>query len=143
MDFFVFRAWAKNVSFVKTHFFRTGIFRKKYKTIFQGKFLRVRPKSVGFISESITSFLLKKYKKSFLFRKYKNFFNIRARKYHFQKYKDFLGGWILFLGGLCWEVHCVAAFYTSGNRMVLFIMMENSLIVDIMHQELTRILLCF
>ena len=33
-------------------------------------------------------FLLRKYKKSFSLRKY-NFFNIRARKFHFPKYKEF------------------------------------------------------
>ena len=38
-----------------------------------------------------TRFLLRKYTESFPFRKYTNFFNIRARKFHFLKYKEFLG----------------------------------------------------
>ena len=38
-----------------------------------------------------TRFLLRKYTESFPFRKYTNFFNIRARKFHFLKYKEFFG----------------------------------------------------
>ena len=36
-------------------------------------------------------------RKNFLGRKHKNFLNIRARKVHFPKYKDFFLDWILFV----------------------------------------------
>ena len=40
----------------------------------------------------IAGFRFRKYKKSFLLREYKEFFNIRARKFHFRKYKEFFSG---------------------------------------------------
>ena len=40
---------------------------------------------------------LRKCKKSFLLRKYNNFFNLRVRKFHFPKYKEFFQGRIFFI----------------------------------------------
>ena len=55
-------------------------------------------------------------KKGFVLRKYKNLFNIRVRKSHFQKYKEFFAGWIFFVFlVLNWEVWG----YISGD-IILF-----------------------
>ena len=61
----------------------------KYERFSRGGFFELGLKSAGFH--------FRKYMKSFLLRKYKNFFNIRARKFHFLKYKEFFSGWIFFI----------------------------------------------
>ena len=50
-------------------------------------------------------FHFQKYKKSFIFRKYKKFLNLRVRKLHFLKCKEFFSGWI-FLFFRAWAEKC-------------------------------------
>ena len=96
-----FQLWTQKFLFLKY---------KKYKNFFRGfRFLKYKIflrvyfffelglKSAGFhFRKYKKNFLLRNYKKSFLLREYKNLFNIRARKFHFGKYKEFFSGQIFF-----------------------------------------------
>ena len=77
--------------FLKPKEFFRGFRFLKYKKFSQSGyflFLELGPKSAGLH--------FGKYNKRFLLRKYKNFFNIRARKVHFLKYKEFFSWWNFF-----------------------------------------------
>ena len=99
--------------------YKKSFLLRNYKNFFQWfRFLEYKKFSRGglllFFELGVKSagFYFWKYKKSFLLRKYKKFFNIRARKFPFRKYKEFLSG--LFLLGfldLGWELRG----YISGN----------------------------
>ena len=62
------------------HFFRVGFFHY----LSSESFPLLKYKKIPF-----RSFCFPKYKISFLFKKYKKFINIRDRKFHSPKYKDF------------------------------------------------------
>ena len=73
------------------------------RVFFREKLWGLRPESAGFH-----------------FRKYQKNFNIKARKYHFLKYKQLFWGWFFFAfffwrgeGELDWEVRQVALKYTT------------------------------
>ena len=72
----------------------------KYKKV---PFLEIKDFWGVSISRKLGTFL-RKYKKNYFLRKYKKFFNLRVRKFHFLKYKEFFSEWIFFIFlGLGWK----------------------------------------
>ena len=84
---------------------------RKCNKFFRGfRFLKFsRVGGIFFIFSSLglkrAGFRFQKYKKSFIFRKYKKVLNLRVRKFHFLKCKEFFSGWI-FLFFRAWAEKC-------------------------------------
>ena len=68
-------------------------------------FLSLGGKAEGSISRNI--------RKAFFWSK-NNFFNIRTRKFHFQKYNKFLGGWICNVHLIHWNIFKSTGTYFFG-----------------------------
>ena len=86
-----FKFGARKFYFSKKKHFKRGVFLffELIKSVFserKSRFLKYK--------DFFRGLCFLKYKKSFLLRKYKKSLNIRARKFHISKYKEFFSGWI-------------------------------------------------
>ena len=99
--FLFFKLALKSAGFHFWKYKKSSLLRKYEKSFLLRKYKKIflfrKYKKIFLLRKNKESFLLKKNKKSFLSRNYKNFFNIRARKFHFRKYKKFFCGVHIFL----------------------------------------------